>query len=324
MTPPQDAVAVVGTFNVDLLLQASSSGRSLERREAGGLAYSVKALGALRPSWTLKPVAYMGEDHASLFHSLLNAHGARLDGLFPWPGPGNEVCLDCRVEEKPERAMLRCPPLDAVRLESLLDCSRVLLNCTSGRDVEPEAWAAVKRAWRGRHPRGWLQMDWHSLSLDWEAGRPRRLRRVPDAFRWLEDLDLVQLTLQECGSLVGRAPKRLEEAVDLALRMRGAGCRRVVVSDGSRGFLFVDAQGPRRQAAWPVDGVEDTTGCGDVLGASLLATLGAGWPVEEALPLAALHAAQVCAGTGLASLDVLKALPERNEGLPGEGMRALS
>jgi sugar/nucleoside kinase (ribokinase family) len=67
--------------------------------------------------------------------------------------------------------------------------------------------------------------------------------------------------------------------------------------------------GPRRQAAWPVDQVEDTTGCGDVLGASLLATLGAGWPVDQALPLAARHAARVCAGTGLSSLDLLEALP---------------
>lgn len=311
MDPPHNAssVAVVGTFNVDLLLQTSPLGVPVEREEAGGLAYSVKALGALRPSWTPKPVAYLGEDHASLFLPVLEACGARRDALFPWKGPGNAVCLDCRVAEKPELAMLRCPPLDVVQLEAVLDCPRVLLNCTSGQDVEAEAWAATRKEWRRRHPRGWLQMDWHSLSLDWEPGRPRRLRRVPDAFHWLRDLDLVQLTLQECGSLVGRPPRRLEDAADLAMRLRGAGCRRVVVSDGARGFLFVDAMGPRRQAAWPMDQVEDTTGCGDVLGASLLATLGAGWPVDKALPLAARHAARVCAGTGLSSLDLLEALP---------------
>lgn len=300
-------VGVVGTFNADRLIHASLTEKG-QRLEAGGLAYSVLALARLRPAWVVKPVAFMGEEHAPLFHPVLERCGARLDGLRSLPGPGNEVVLDCRVEEKPEEAFLRCPPLEGQHLEAALDCSRLLLNCTSGRDVDQAAWAAFRRAWRERHPQGWLQMDWHSLSLDWEPGRPRRLRRVPNAFAWLQDLDLLQLTLHETGSLVGRAPQRLEDATDLAMRLRHAGCRRVVVTDGARGFLYVDARGPRRQPAWPVSRVEDTTGCGDVLGASLLATLGSAWPLDRALPLAAQHAALVCAGSGLGSLEILEAL----------------
>lgn len=303
-------VAVVGTFNADRLLLRSEHGEPELRSEAGGLAYSLKALSRLRPDWRLAPVAWLAEEQVELFRPLVDQPGIDPSGVLSVPGPGNEVCLDCTQECKPELATLRYPPLQEADLLPALESPRLLLNCTSGRDVDATGWETFRRQWRQRHPRGWLQMDWHSLSLDWVAGRPRRLRRVPGAFNWVRDLDLLQLTLTECGSLVGRGPRSLEEAVDLAFRLRQTGCRRVVISDGPRGFLFVDGHSARRQPAWPVPRLVDTTGCGDVLGAALLATLSDGWPVERALALAAQAAGKVCAGVGLPSLDSLQAVGE--------------
>jgi len=297
----------VGTFNLDVL-RLRRKGQEQAVRSMGGLAYSLGALLRLLPGVPMRPVAWLSTEDGPHLGPLLDDPRVEREGLRPWEGPGNHVELDCREPgAKPELAHLRVPPLDAAGLAPALDCTHLLLNCTSGRDVEPQAWRDLVSAWRSRHPRGWLQMDWHSLSLDWEEGRPRRPRRVPEAFRWLPGLDLLQLTLEECASLGGRAPRRLEEAPDFAWRVHKAGCRRVVVTDGARGLLYLDAAGPRRQEAWPAAAVVDTTGCGDVLGAALLASLGFGKPVAESLALAAERAGRVCAGAGLDSLSALSA-----------------
>ncbi len=297
----------MGTFNLDLL-RLRRDGAEYPVRSPGGLAYSLGALLRLVPGLPVRPVAWLSREDEPAFAPVLDHPRVDRTGLRPWDGPGNHVELDCREPgAKPELAHLRVPPLDAGLLEPALGCSHLLLNCTSGRDVEPAAWMSLVRAWRVRHPRGWLQMDWHSLSLDWVEGRARGPRRVPDAFRWLPGLDLLQLTLEECASLGGRAPRRLEEAPDFAWRAHKAGCRRVVVTDGPRGLLYLDAAGPRRQEAWPVGQVQDSTGCGDVLGAALLASLGFGRPLGEALAFATEMAGRVCAGAGLDSLSALPA-----------------
>jgi len=294
---------MVGTLNLDRLIHGSARAPALTHAP-GGLCYSLAAFSRLCPGRPLLPVAWLSREDAPVFAPCLDAPGMRREGLADIDGPGNRVTLDCRRTDKGEMAELRLPPLGRDQLEAARDCPWLLLNCSSGRDVAEGDWQAFRRDWRARHPRGWLQMDWHSLSLDWEEGRPRRPRRVPRAFGWLEDLDLLQLTLAETASLVGRPPRRLEEAADLLLRLRRAGCRRVVISDGPRGLLYGDGAGLRRQEAWPVAEVLDTTGCGDVLGAALLATLGQGWPAGPALATAARAAGMACGGLGPENLDL--------------------
>lgn len=314
-------VGLVGTFNLDLLLTQVDGEERLDK-SPGGLCYSLGALRRLLPAAELLPLAWLSCEDEPEYRPLLSDPHLRTDGLRPWPGPGNHIQLDCRsAGAKPERAELRVPPLPAEALLPALSCAHLLLNCTSGRDVELDSWRDFVQLWRAAHPRGWLQMDWHSLSLDWREGEERRLRRVPRAFEWLGGLDLLQLTLEECGSLTARAPRSLEDSADLTFRLRKAGCRRVVVSDGARGFLLADGGGLHRQSAWVPARLLDTTGCGDVLGAALLSTLGCGWSREAALPFAAEAAGRVCEGLGLASLEALTALrgtggPSSTSGLP--------
>jgi hypothetical protein len=310
-------VALAGTFNLDTLLHGS-----VEAPQAtvavGGLCYSLLALARLLPGERLLPLAWLAAEDAPHFAPVLASTGCAVEGLCAVAGRGNHITLDCRRPDKPEVAELRLPPLAGEQLEGGLACPRFLLNCCSGRDVALETWRSFREEWRRRHPGGWLQLDWHSLSLDWREGRPRRLRQVPRAFDWVQDLDLLQMTLFEAGSLTGRPPRRLEDAADLVLRLRKAGCRRIVVTAGAAGLLFADGSGLRRQAAWPPSQVRDTTGCGDVLGAALLATLGRGWPVEDALPLAARMAGLACAGVGLAKLDALSPVDDHRPATKGK------
>jgi len=218
------------------------------------------------------------------------------------------VTLDCRLEAKPELAELPLPPLAESALAPAPACPALLVNLTSGREFEPAGWAAFRDRWRAAQPGGWLQLDWHSLSLDWEPGRPRRLRRVPDWEAWVAGLDLLQLTLAGCASFDGAARERLEDALPLAARIRAAGCRRVVVTAGAAGALWLDGDGPRRQPAAPAEAIVDTTGCGDVFGAALLAGAVLGHAPERALPAAARAAAAARGAAGKASLERLAPL----------------
>jgi sugar/nucleoside kinase (ribokinase family) len=178
---------------------------------------------------------------------------------------------------------------------------------TSGRDTLLEDWTAFREEWRSLHPDGWLQMDWHSLSLDEGETGPRMLRHVPDWEVWLKDLDLLQLTLDESFSLDGRRRSNLRDTRGLWMKVHAAGCQRLVVTDGARGFVYWDKDGSRVIAAFPQDHVADTTGCGDVLGASLLGLAG-GAETYAVLQEAARNAASVLRSAGLTSLDELKGI----------------
>ncbi len=294
--------ALIGTFNHDILVHAGGE----EIHSAGGLWYSLKALGLLQPDWLIRPVAWSPRADHEHIRQQLNALSLDAAGLCDTNLPANRVRLDCRADaEKPELCELNLPPLGLPELRHGLDAEVLLLNMTSGRDTTLENWAALRSEWRSHHPQGWLQMDWHSLSLNEGEKGTRRLRRVPDWQAWLKDLDLLQLTLEESFSMDGRKRNSLRDTRDLWLQASAAGCRRMVVTDGARGFVYWDHAGSRLVPAIPVKRVVDTTGCGDVLGAGLLA-LACGTDTDTVLQDAAYRAASVLGAAGLASLDELK------------------
>lgn len=255
------------------------------------------------------PVACCPDDLRKPF--LERCRELRLDtgGLKRSPHPVNLIRLDChRDEHKPEVAELNQEPLAAEDLKAALECDPVLLNCTSGRDTCLDAWTAFRSHWRKRHPRGWLQMDWHSLSLDWEPGRVRRLRRVADADSWLAGLDLLQCTLAETESIDGLRRHSLAECATLWPIVSAAGCKRLVVTDGAAGIACLDETGPRLYPAAKAGRVRDTTGCGDVLGAGLLGMALPGARTDEVIARALAAAARILEGRGLQRLDALKDL----------------
>jgi hypothetical protein len=72
-----------------------------------------------------------------------------------------------------------------------------------------------------------------------------------------------------------------------------------VLTDGRDGFLLGDrSKGVRRFPAWPIDGVVDSTGAGDVFRAGMLFGLDLGWPLVECLKFAASAGALSCQGFG--------------------------
>ncbi len=72
-----------------------------------------------------------------------------------------------------------------------------------------------------------------------------------------------------------------------------------VLTDGRDGFLLGDrAKGVRHFPAWPIEGVVDSTGAGDVFRAGMLFGLDLGWPQVDCLKFASAAAALNCQGLG--------------------------
>ncbi len=72
-----------------------------------------------------------------------------------------------------------------------------------------------------------------------------------------------------------------------------------ILTDGRHGFLLGDrTTGVRQFPAWPIEGVVDSTGAGDVFRAGMLFGLDQGWPLLDCLKFAAAAGALNCQGFG--------------------------
>src|SRR5256886_17039212 len=128
-----------------------------------------------------------------------------------------------------------------------------------------------------------MYADLHSLFLGKEADGMRVPRALPQAPAWCGCFDLVQLNEDEMGQL-GTDP--LAIAAD-ALRQ---GCTTPCVTLGARGAADLTGKpirtpripAPALHAPFPPQGI-DPTGCGDVFGGAVAASLVAGAALEDAL-----------------------------------------
>jgi sugar/nucleoside kinase (ribokinase family) len=126
-----------------------------------------------------------------------------------------------------------------------------------------------------------LYADLHSLFLGKEPDGTRVPRPLPDAPAWFGCFDTVQLNSDEMDQL---GPDPLAVAAGALAR----GCHTLVVTLGPRGAAYFTGD-PVRTALIPSQGTAlpdgDPTGCGDVLGATVVASLIAGAGLEAALRL---------------------------------------
>ena len=94
----------------------------------------------------------------------------------------------------------------------------------------------------------------------------------------------------EAELITGLPVQTMEQAVTCATALLGKGFRRVVLTLGARGALFVDSTGHVHVPPFPVTAV-DTTGAGDAFIGSLAVFLAEGLVEQDAVARASLYAA---------------------------------
>ena len=156
------------------------------------------------------------------------------------------------------------------------DLDAVYVNFISGYEMDLETAQLLRRGFPG-----FLYADLHSLFLGKDPDGTRVPQGLPDAPAWFACFDTVQLNEDEMEQL-GHDP------LAVAAGALARGCRTLVVTLGARGAAYFTAD-PVRTALIPAEAAPlpdgDPTGSGDVLGATVVASLVGGASIEDALRL---------------------------------------
>ena len=279
--PP--SVAVLGTLTRDTTIYADGS----RSENLGGTHYAVLTLAHLfNGRARVVPIANVGEDAFEEIQRALDRPGIDRSALRRVAEPNNHVHLTYRTaDERDEVLVGLVPPVPLEHCVSVPDIDWMLVNLTSGRDIE----LATMRSLRQR-PFAGLQLDVHSLTLGFEADGRRVLQKPADWEEWVAGADWVQMNATEAALLGDEGPVEA-----FARRVLDLGPRGVLITLGAQGCLGMWHEGGAARtlrldaASHPEPAYP--TGCGDVFGASFaFATLsGAG-------PEAALRFANAAAG----------------------------
>jgi hypothetical protein len=270
-------LGVIGSMVWDSIYGRDPAQAAIE--EWGGISYSLAALDAtLGADWQIVPLVKVGRDLAARANQFLGslehvAPGAR---FLEVPAPNNRVTLRYyQLERRCEQMSGGVPPWTWPELgPQVRDLDALYVNFISGYELDLETAQLLRRGF----PR-FLYADLHSLFLGKEPDGTRVPQPLPNAPAWFGCFDAVQLNEDEFQQL---GPDPLVVAAGALTR----GCRTLVVTLGERGAAYFTGT-PVRSALIPApaalvaDG--DPTGCGDVFGAAVAASLVAGASLEEAV-----------------------------------------
>jgi pfkB family carbohydrate kinase len=286
----------------DRIVREGSPGEPIE--EWGGIAYALAGLEAALPEdWQIVPLIRVGHDLAREANAFLQelSHRSAVARFIEVQQPNNRVTLRYRsAERRSEQLIGGVPPWSWAELGPLVtDLDALYVNFISGFECGLETAGQLRRGFRGP-----IYADFHSLLLGLTRQGFRVPQTLPDVDDWFRCFDVVQMNEDELALLGG-------DPMDLAARALAAGVRLLVVTLAERGAVYFVQQpfafgldgagtgiGPIETARIPIPAPApadpDPTGCGDVFGATLVASLLAAIPLPDAL-----RAANEAAGRNL-------------------------
>lgn len=295
-------IGVVGTLVWDEIHGRDPLTPAVE--EWGGIAYALAGLdAALSDDWQIVPLIKVGRDLAAAATELLGTieHRSPSARFIEVPHDNNRVTLRYEDgERRCERMSGAVPGWSWPELGPMVaDLDAIYINFISGFEMPLGTAAALRHGFNGL-----IYADLHSLLLGTLPDGIRELRTLPQAPEWFGCFDVVQVNEDEMGQ-IGSDP------LAVAALALGAGVSLLNVTLGARGVAYFARPGfsrlndlehgqarqadigaavrTARIAAADVAAV-DTTGCGDVFGATCAARLVAGDHLEGALATATLAA----------------------------------
>jgi len=293
-------LAVLGTLTRDTTVYADGS----RSENLGGLFYSIATLVHLFEGGAkLRAVAHLGADFDTAGRATLDSWAVDTTLVRTVRESNNHVFLTYRDDATRDEVLQGLvPPVTAELLAGALDADHLLVNLTSGRDVTLGALQAFRGAFDGV-----VQLDIHSLTLDFEPDGHRILRLPVDWEAWMECADWVQMNETESHLLGGGEPPR-----DFARRALALGPRGILTTLGAQGSIVVWRERDRIEELVVPAPFEPhpaySTGCGDVYGATFAYALLSGAPVRKAVALATAVATTKAAHEPHAALAQIRSL----------------
>lgn len=289
-------LGVLGTMIWDSI--EGRDARAVTIEEWGGVGYSLAALdAALGPEWRVVPLIKVGRDLAPRAAEFLRdlscvVPGARFIEVAE-PNPRVHLVYDDQ-DRRCEGLTGGVPAWTWAELGPMvLGLDAVYANFITGFETDLATMRALRHAFGGP-----IYGDIHSLALGRHPDGTRYYRPVDEALGWLTAFDVAQVNEDEMTQL---GP----EPLGLAARALANGTGAVCVTLASRGAVYVAAgdfadlswAGGSRPARGPGAGLVktalvapeggavtgDPTGCGDVFGATLVAALLRGTPIDAGI-----------------------------------------
>jgi sugar/nucleoside kinase (ribokinase family) len=310
-------VGVIGTLVWDVIYGRDAARGPTE--EWGGIAYSLAAMdAAIGEEWEIVPLLRVGGDLAAAAREFTRSlsHVSGEASVIEVAHRNFRVALTYHPDGRRTEILTGAiPPWHWLGLKPLLsDLDALYVNFNTGHELELEVARLLRQ-----HFSGPVYGDLHSLLHPQLAGVGTSGLPLQQALQWVTCFDVIQLNEQELLS-VAAGP------LEFASAAIAAGTRCVVVTLADRGVVYftsgdftLTARGPAGgelgkpappvrtalvpAAIAPSGADSDTTGCGDVWGATYFSRLLAGDNFAHAIDSAMNAAARNVGFRGTAALS---------------------
>jgi sugar/nucleoside kinase (ribokinase family) len=264
-------ITVIGHLCKDIVHLPSGEVTDTPKESFGGIIYSLFTLANLMGEKDIiQPVFGVGQaDHESLLEILKDYKNIDTSGIFKFKGTTNQVHL---FYQQDAQTRIECSkdisaPIPFSKIKSYLDGDGVLINMISGSDITLETLDTIRMEVREKGIP--IHFDFHALTLGIDQEYKRFRRSLTDWRRWCFMLNSIQMSQEEAHGLTA---EKLDEhnlinqltalMVSTFLITRGKNGVSVIVQDEHKKLTRQDIAGTSFGDA------VDTTGCGDVFGAT--------------------------------------------------------
>lgn len=307
---------VIGEPCVDLIHKDNGS----IEHSYGGVLYSIISLAVLSSaSDVIRPLMNIGEDEYENITSILkNYPKIQLDGINKVSHPTKKVHLFLTNYGSGKKAKIEHSDADTYtlgfeRIQPFLDSAdAMLINMVSGVDISLDTLKKIRGEFKG-----FMHIDIHNLVMRTNERGFREHTNLPDWREWCTNSDTVQMNEFEV-SIISREKRNDYEIAEEILINLNKEMKGIVVTRGKLGvsgftkkeksfggekFFDLDKH--------DVPAVEnpkfvDTTGCGDVFGASFTADYSRLKDFKKALHFATRIASYKTSLSGIHELSKLK------------------
>ena len=249
-------IAVVGHFSKDEIISAEGS----IKIAIGGTAYNLSALSSIMKRGRIIPVCRIGYDIRAEAEEMFKCwHGIDSSGVLRTRYPN--VIHRLTYSPDGQRVEWNSGKQSPLPLGNLCrNTDAILLNFISGSDVRLAELQTFKKTYKGL-----IYCDYHSLSLGYSKDQLRYHRRHPRWREYLSAIDMVQMNINELGTILGYKPDGLLRVKEACRMLHDLGPKVINITMGKNGVIV---SRKRPSAVWHIPAIKigqevDPTGCGD-------------------------------------------------------------
>ncbi len=297
-------IAILGTINKDLILPFEGP----PIQSFGGIFYSISTLSKLGGTDILiKPISYIGEDvHQPLLALLKKDNNVSSNGLIVANQKNHEVILEyLSPEERIEKALFNFPSLEWNQIKKISNADFLLVNFITGWDLTLKSFLKLSKRYFHK-----MYIDIHFLVMGVDT-LGRRIPKCPENIRqWLHGAKFVQMNQREFEIINGSPQNEISfyennfnQDQILIITLGREGARVIFRKNG----MIRNKHFP----AFRVNKIKDSTGCGDVFGASFVWKYLKSNDIYKSMEFATKVAAANCLLRGTNEMDNLLSQMEK-------------